>query len=216
MWGIFDLGDHQPIYGRFEFPSIQQVIADTNVCDGDNLNLSVSTDLTDYTIEWDKDDDLLEGTEQLTYIKNDVTSSDWGTYRCELIYTYEADDEINGSNPHPNYGSYVDQGVYEGRLIEQFNVGPIPEECGFVTGVEEGLETDIKIFPNPVVDWLQIALPQNLSFEVVVFNAIGEQIYQSNHHELANINMVDWSPGIYHVDISLGQESIHSQPFLKL
>ena len=139
-----------------------------------------------------------------------------GLYRCELIYSYSANSEINGSDPHPNYGPYVDQGTYEGRIIEQFNVGPIPEECGFVTGIEEGLETDIKVFPNPVVDWLQITLPPNSSLEVVVYNAIGEKIYQSNHHELAKINTVDWSPGIYHIEISLGQESIHSQPFFKL
>ena len=63
---------------RFEFPTINSNDVDTLVCEGDNLMLSVSTDLEDHTVEWYKDDALLEGEDQLLFIKNGITSNDWG------------------------------------------------------------------------------------------------------------------------------------------
>jgi len=199
FWGIFDLGDHQPVYGRFEFPSIMSVDADTLVCEGDNLLLEVTTTLAEFSVEWYKDDILLPGEDQLIFSKPDINPSDWGNYRCELMYSFSPDEDINGSNP--NYGPYIYPGAYEGSLEKEFHVGPDPDICGIATGVFYNTEEGVLVYPNPTGDWLNVNAPGLAKFQLRVFNTLGEMVHHSYHSDLAKINTMNWTPGIYYLEL---------------
>ena len=95
FWGIYDLGDHQPVYGRFVFPSIQEEEHDSLVCPGDNFSLEVSTSLEEYIVRWKKDGEIIEGENQLILSRENIQEEDWGSYTCELLYSYSPDESIN-------------------------------------------------------------------------------------------------------------------------
>ncbi len=94
-WGIFDMGDHQPVYARFEFPTSNISSSDTVICPGDPLSISASTSLTDYTAQWFKDDTELIGETGLTYSKTAITEEDYGAYKVEIYYNYFPDIATN-------------------------------------------------------------------------------------------------------------------------
>lgn len=96
-WGIFDMGDHQPVYMRLEFPSGNLQVADTVLCPGDKFSASASTSLTDYSVQWFKDDTVaIVGATSLDFEIESISEEDYGSYTCEIYYTYFPDTAING------------------------------------------------------------------------------------------------------------------------
>ena len=200
FWGIFDLGDHQPVYGRFEFPSIEASESEIQICEGENFNLNVTTSLAEYSVEWYKDDTFLEGEAQLNLDRTNISSSDWGNYRCELVYSFTPDATIN--NLPTNYGPYQDLGSHEGRLVREFNIGPIPDVCGITTATFNDTYGNITVFPNPANQWLQITTADATDLELKIFNSAGALMHVSGISQDAKINVQEWPSGIYHLEFA--------------
>ncbi len=95
FWGIYDLGDHQPVYGRFVFPTIESLPFDSIVCPGEDFNFEVTTSLNDYAVQWLKDGELIDGENSLTLMRTSISEDDWGLYQCEVLYTYSPNESVN-------------------------------------------------------------------------------------------------------------------------
>lgn len=193
FWGVFDLGDHQPVYARMLFPSIAGQISDTAVCVGDDFQISIQTTLEDYTINWYKDDVLLPNETTLTLSRQNIEESDWGNYRCELLYSYEADQAINGAPTH--YGAYVHPGANEGKLVRSFNVDRDNLVCGLTTDIPFSSNLMYKIYPNPMGEYITLESKDEILLKVS--DTKGALILEKTISQSTTIEVSDWEKGIY-------------------
>jgi len=207
FWGIFDLGDHQPVYGRFEFPQIHIESNDTMVCEGETLRLEVSTTLSDYVVEWYKDGQLVVGEDMLDFEIAEATADAWGSYRCEVVYTYMADSSIN-SITDGHYNLHEFRGVVEGRLKRSFQVGPDPIQCGITTEVIDAQAMIVSIYPNPVQDLLFVEVGNEEALQLNVYDTQGSLLHYSSFNGMTSVSTSEWPAGIYHVELSANKHVI--------
>ena len=80
----------------------------------------------------------------------------------------------------------------------------------------------IKIYPNPASNYINVEI-QNIeldrSLEVVIIDANGKMVYNNSTQAGANfstqINIADWSPGVYSVK-SKNRHQISTNQFVKI
>jgi len=193
FWGIFDLGDHQPVYARFEFPSMDVLYADEQVCVGDPLELSMSCSISEPVVMWFKDGDLLANETDLLLSIDEVAISDWGDYRCEVLYPYLPDVVVNGSH----YPGYNAPEPITGRLVKEFTVAPDPENCAILTNSVAQITEGVTFYPNPVIDEFHLKNDSGREFEVSIYGAGGKLMHRSWTNERLGINAREWTPGMY-------------------
>ncbi|MCP4120730.1 MAG: T9SS type A sorting domain-containing protein [Bacteroidetes bacterium] len=214
FWGIFDLGDHQPVYARFEFPELTVDYADTDVCPGDIMELSVQTTLTEYEVEWYQGETLLEGENGLSLFRQIEDTDDFGQYRCEMIYHYLPDLDVNASAP-AHYGIYTVPAPVEGRLIREFDVQADPENCVILSVLDDLSEAGIVIFPNPVTDRLTIRSTRKITNGISIFDASGKQLMDTDLNQELNVNTSGWSKGAYTIVFNQGDDTQMHYNFVK-
>jgi hypothetical protein len=93
----------------------------------------------------------------------------------------------------------------------------IKQDGVIMTGVIETTVTDVSVYPVPVIDNLNISLPnlQNQT-SLAIFNMNEVKIYQSNiNNTLTTVDMSQDSPGIYFVKIASPGHEIISRKIVK-
>jgi len=82
------------------------------------------------------------------------------------------------------------------HLSEGF-VGP---DITQIVGIEDyGVLENVRVFPNPVKDILQIALPENRNYEVHLFDLTGKEILNNyiENTDKAQYNISQYKTGMY-------------------
>ena len=210
FWGIFDLGDHQPVYARFEFPGMQSSVDDTVLCPGDDLAINITTSLEDYDVFWYKNGELLANEQLLQLNRIDITDDDYGLYRCELHYTYAPDSTVNDVfDGFSIIEPYTFPGLKTGVLSREYSIIRDNILCGIPTALHEDLALNWKIFPNPVSSELVIRRPmisnpahKVYQGEVAIFNIMGAEVHRALLAEQILIDVSEWPSGIYWLDAS--------------
>lgn len=172
---------------------------------------------------------------ELAYLKGKVnhntTSLEWATYSeennayFEVLHSvngvgFEAIERIEGAGNTVEYNHYQfthknpENGSNYYRLRQVDFDGTV--SLTDIVLVEHNIITtaDIKIFPNPTVDYVNIQLPQNeISTNVIIYNINGQieknisNIYDNN----IQLNVSNWLSGQYIVVIQQGNQKITTQ-----
>ncbi|WP_156152579.1 glycoside hydrolase family 19 protein [Flammeovirga sp. OC4] len=156
-------------------------------------------------------------------ISTTVTDNDGGqTSTSVTISVIEKTNggDCSGVEEYANYPSIYQSGnivSYQGMLYEAvvnnlYNVTPGTAdhwwkplgECGASNArkrdVAESAMEEIKVYPNPVVDQLQIQLVEGDTFQVALFNENGQQILSKNKQEShLKIDFSSLGNGIYYL-----------------
>lgn len=89
-------------------------------------------------------------------------------------------------------------------------------ETGVENIVEEQDETFFQVYPNPVNDVLSIDLKQVPYANLVVYNALGQAIHTETIEDGSQINVSNWSNGLYFFTILKPQTNLDSEIGTKL
>ena len=90
-------------------------------------------------------------------------------------------------------------GDYENQMyIDDININ-----AAFPVGISEVSTYDVSIYPNPATNLINVVLPSVENTEVVIFNMVGEVIYQNDKLTKTNftVDMSNHSNGIYFVNV---------------
>lgn len=91
----------------------------------------------------------------------------------------------------------VPSGVYEVCITDENDC----TECSSYTIQANATEPvwmeNVKLFPNPVRDWLTIQLPTNGLFNVQILSSIGQTYYQATQNGTVHIAADQWPTGMY-------------------
>lgn len=79
------------------------------------------------------------------------------------------------------------------------------------TGTDKFDQNTVKLYPNPVTDFVQIETSEAIK-EVIVINALGQQIRKGNSNK---IDFSGYSTGVYIIKISLENNMTHTQKLIK-
>jgi hypothetical protein len=60
---------------------------------------------------------------------------------------------------------------------------------------------DVQTFPNPIDNILNVTMPNDDTAEITVFNANGQQLYESKFKNRLQLDTFDWQKGIYIVQL---------------
>ncbi|MEO0338502.1 MAG: T9SS type A sorting domain-containing protein, partial [Bacteroidota bacterium] len=78
----------------------------------------------------------------------------------------------------------------------------VDEDCNgrdstsqITTSTFESLKANVQVYPNPVMEQINIRIDQNMDYQVQLFDAVGRPIRQGNNLPFVAVN--DLSPGIY-------------------
>jgi len=75
------------------------------------------------------------------------------------------------------------------------------------TSISEIEKNNFAVFPNPANDFLTITSADNKIFSVIIFNSFGEKIYSAQATTNLNVETVNFSSGLYFVQIIADKKS---------
>lgn len=75
------------------------------------------------------------------------------------------------------------------------------------TSISELEKNNFAVFPNPANDFLTITSAENKIFSVTIFNSFGEKIYSAQTTTNLNVETVNFSSGLYFVQIIADKKS---------
>ena len=75
------------------------------------------------------------------------------------------------------------------------------------TSISELEKNNFAVFPNPANDFLTITSAENKIFSVTIFNSFGEKIYSAQATTNLNVETVNFSSGLYFVQIITDKKS---------
>ncbi len=164
----------------------------------------------------------------------DNTLLNWATYsefenetyvieRSANGSNFEAIDELNGAGTTIEYLSYEyqDENPMNGVNYYRLRMIDFAGESTFspVTTIEfESLDAEIKLFPNPVVDYVSINFSQSTSASVTIYNLSGQIIRQmstSNYDNKLIIETNDLESGQYFINIQTSNNQMITKKFIK-
>ena len=92
-------------------------------------------------------------------------------------------------------------------------------DCNFpiILSVQESVEQEVEIYPNPAKDFCNIANHSNRTYKIVITDTSGKQIYVSkiSSNEIHTIGLINYNRGIYFVSfISSNNRKIKKIIFL--
>lgn len=207
-FGIFDMGNHEPVYARIEFPEIEHSSSTVNTCIGETvvLNTYMVNYWEDYGIEWTRNGTITEKekSETLHILINNL--EDIGKYTATYTYEYFPDTVINNFYD-PSYMDYhwYFRGKTKGEIVIEFEINPksIEESCsGISTSVQTHEWKNITIYPNPAKNNIVIkGLDPQAIKEISIIDIMGRKIHQisSIETELIEINTQLLNNGIYYI-----------------
>lgn len=201
VWGVFSLGDHQPVFAHMEFPSVQTNASDTVACPGDMVSFSIDTDLEYDSLVWYKDDvrlgQLGENMEIL-----DFQEDDWGSYWANAYYTYLPDTALN-STPDTRVGTYQVPEPTVACVREVVEIVPDPPLCP-PSSIDEYEANRFNIYPNPATDAinLDVATNTNDQWLLKITDTAGRDVLVRQITDFKNVDLPELSAGSYWVSLS--------------
>jgi hypothetical protein len=113
-------------------------------------------------------------------------------------------------------------GYFVGGADNQvYGTSQVYEYSPMFTGIESNEKELVKVFPNPVSDFLNIDLNENNNniSAVKIYNASGQIVYSDAvivENSVFRISLNSLAEGNYYLTLYSGSEMIHAYPFIKL
>ena len=76
-----------------------------------------------------------------------------------------------------------------------------------VINIDETVNPDLSIYPNPSSEFIIAQFPDNRLRQVSIYNVNGAEVNTFQSNERLNINVSDLSPGSYFLRSDLGEEA---------
>jgi hypothetical protein len=191
LWDLSEFSDHRCALGRFEYPEITKVGGDTLICPGEDLSISVDTNLP-VAFQWSKDGVELSGEDGFELSFHLAQESESGLYTCQVQY-----DVIYGAWGDSLNNLFYPNGIdtVEENLVFNYNV--VIDEVLCHVAVEELHAERIMLYPNPASESVRLSELDNASEYVVeICNLWGQTVMQFQ----LNTNTIDISQmnsGVY-------------------
>jgi len=138
------------------------------ICEGQMTNLQAFTSNSDITYHWSPEETISNPSSNFVIANPAVTTT----------YTLTIANEVD--------------------CQKSVEVTIEVEECNeVVAGLEDIKEGDIQLFPNPVIDYLNVQINSNTSFQLTVFDLNGKKVLQQELNNSQQINFDEFQKGIY-------------------
>ena len=72
----------------------------------------------------------------------------------------------------------------------------------------------ISMYPNPFVDQISLSVSSLENYDILIFDALGSEVYSLSNHGNLTINTVDWKRGLYLANVMRGNEIIHQEKII--
>lgn len=225
-FGIFDMGDHLPIYARFEYPSMKREgSSESFTCIGNTFTLSVSleAEAPGGIIKWFKGENEIVGADGSSLEVSILDAEDFGSYTCKYFYDYMPDTVVNNffDPAYMDYKWYF-RGVTHSCITSLFTISPEDSsvECsGKVTSVWEDMVMSFDVYPNPAKDLITVSgkeLHKVKSMEITdLTGRIIKTINMVNKENTVQIDIRSLAEGMYFLKI-YGNKGSGSRPFIKM
>ena len=191
LWNLSEFSDHRCALGRFEYPEITKVGGDTLICPGEDLSISVDTNLP-VAFQWSKDGVELSGEDgfELSFLL--AQESESGLYTCQVQY-----DVIYGAWGDSLNNLFYPNGIDTVEENLAFNYNIVIDEVLCHVAVEESHPERIILYPNPASESVRIsALDNSSEYVIEICNLWGQTVMQFQ----LNTNTIDISrmnSGVY-------------------
>ena len=132
-------------------------------------------------------------------------------------YMIRRDGEIVAIQSETTFTQYTEIGtyVYSVTAIDAEHHTSLPAfvEVEVTTvGLDES-EDEVRVYPNPVGDWLHIDMEQ--AFDFVLFNAVGQQVMQGESGGKAQLRCGDLPEGLYFLHIATPSQVVVKKVVVK-
>ncbi|MEZ5007390.1 MAG: T9SS type A sorting domain-containing protein [Chitinophagales bacterium] len=200
FWGVFDLGDHNPVYSRMIFPNLSLEATDSLACEEDFLQISSSINFPYDSLVWHFNNERLGQIGESLVIDNFQTNN-WGKYTAKAYYHYLPDTSINNTNDTVVLrGEYIAPPLRVLSVDQSVTIAPNPDLCDTtITSVTHYEASKFKLYPNPTSSKLTIEsdFHSSKTWIVEMYNSAGEIVFNLETNDLANIKLPTLSNGIY-------------------
>ena len=82
-------------------------------------------------------------------------------------------------------------------------------------GIDQNAEAVVRIYPNPVIDFLKIEIGNSEKTVCIVRDILGRKVLQKNVWQSEQLNLASYKPGIYFVELHQNGNRIFSGKVLK-
>ena len=132
-------------------------------------------------------------------------------------YLIRRDGEIVAIQSETTFTQYAEIGtyVYSVTAIDAEHHTSLPAfvEVEVTTvGLDES-EDEVRVYPNPVGDWLHVDMEQ--AFDYVLFNAVGQQVMQGESGGKAQLRCGDLPKGLYFLHIATPSQVVVKKVVVK-
>lgn len=122
-----------------------------------------------------------------------------------------------------NLNSYMNLGPIQVRFvstskfgnnvyIDNINIGKVSNSGNPGTSNEEFAMSNVKLWPNPSSDKVNIEVLNVEKYDMALYNAVGQKIYtQSNITGLSEINVSNYASGIYFVEVKVEGKTLRKK-----
>ena len=142
----------------------------------------------------------------------------WVQQNIQGLITYEWFD-CSGTNTLETSSTYTPTQSGEYRVVLSNDIGCVDtSECinVIVTGLEEALEPQVQVYPNPSTGVFEIKLPSPSNATLEVFDLQGKAILEKRFaRDQSSIDLSDFSDGVYSIRITNSTESFTQKLILK-
>lgn len=170
----------------------------------DELAIEISSDCGQtWTSLYNKSGSALATSANTAYNFIPNSQSQWRTESIDL------EDYLNMSSLQIRF---VSTSKYGNNLyIDNINIG-VKQSSTNNIGVEEFNVSNIKLWPNPSSDKVNIEVMNVDKYDLSLYNAVGQKIYaQANVSGLIQINVSDYASGIYFVEVKVEGKPIRKK-----
>lgn len=192
FWGVYDLGDHNPVYGRIELPFLNISASDTVVCTGNSVQLKAKTNIPNPVYNWYKNDTLAYTSADSVYLITNY-SGNISRYTCKIDYAYMPDTNINRI---PIFDTIQKKYIFRGKSLSSIENKITIKNC-VSTGVHSIINESVKIYPNPTSDFIFIELKNTEEVSAKLYNEEGKIILTKNGNKNLQMNVSDLAGGNY-------------------
>ncbi|MBI1288734.1 MAG: T9SS type A sorting domain-containing protein [Flavobacteriales bacterium] len=208
LWDLYDFSDHRCMLGRYTYPDFSMMGADTVICPGDDLTLSVNTDY-EVSYQWFKDGNELTGETNASLEFSNALESQSGNYTCLVSY-----DVVYGNWGDSLTAIFFPDGPDTVQARLHFNFGDIViNEVLCHVGIEEADGRSFHIYPNPTDGLVNISVDEKLiGANMAVYNTVGSQVYSGRLVKpLSTIDLSLFGKGIYLLQLEKEGSRFHQR-----
>ena len=209
FWGVYDLGDHNPVYGRIELPYLSITSTDTIVCAGNSFQLKGKTNIPHPVYSWYKDGALLYTSTDSVYLITNY-SGIASQYTCKINYEYMPDTSINKI---PVFDTINKKYIFRGKFASSIENMISIKNC-INTGINSVKNQHIRIFPNPASDYIYIDLDNSDEVFIKIYTEDGKNVLTKKDNKDLQIDISDLPSGNYIILIQKQGEDIYRDKFI--